>query len=72
MAQVAVNVAAIQQPNPPPEAETIDAKEKWVPADITASAPDVAFTPRATQVSYRLYGGSKNNNDQIVQDWKSA
>lgn len=48
MAQVAVNVAAIQQPNPAPSAETVDAKEKWVPQDITATAPNVAFTPYAT------------------------
>lgn len=31
-----------------------------------------AFTPVIKSYYFQLYGGSKNNNDQIVQDWKSA
>ena len=30
------------------------------------------FRPVIKSYYFQLYGGSKNNNDQIVQDWKSA
>jgi hypothetical protein len=66
MSSVSVTISAIQEPNWPLKGETAASTE-------TVTLPSIgAFTPPIKSFYFQLYGGSGNNNDQIVQDWKSA
>lgn len=62
-----VYVSAIAAPNPPPLSETTNTV--WTLPTTTAAGPKPTFVE---QVTFQLYGGSKNNNDQVVKDWKST
>lgn len=67
MSSVSYTISPIGKPNMPQTSEVASASETVTLTAITGLA-----TPPIKSFYFQLYGGSQNNNDQIVQDWKSA